>query len=119
MVAVPISKACSGIKRHQLCKEAPILFRGFEDGAGDETIIMDQSFGTSLLRVRSINHHETLIAGFHFLFHAIKGKGIHSTAPGLNFRGNHILWAGEMEQGFLISYPLPLCNGLRRLRKLR
>ncbi|GBN22395.1 hypothetical protein AVEN_14936-1 [Araneus ventricosus] len=89
MVAVPISEACSGIKPHQLCKEAPILFPGFEDGAGDETIIMDQSFGTSLLRVRSINNHETLIAAFHFLFPAIKGKG---ADPGLNFPGNRILW---------------------------
>ncbi|GIY49357.1 uncharacterized protein CDAR_600511 [Caerostris darwini] len=74
MVAVPISEACSGIKRHQLFKEAPILFRGFEDGAGDETIIMDQSFGTSLLRVRSINHHETLIARLPFSFPGDKRK---------------------------------------------
>lgn len=71
MAAAPISEASSGIRRHQLCKGAPILFPGFEDGASDETIIMDQSFGASLLRVRSINLHATLIARFHFLSRVI------------------------------------------------
>lgn len=64
-------------------ERAPFCFQDFEECGGDETIIMDQSFGAFLLRVCSINLHATLIARHPLSFSLSTSSGEISPA-GLN-----------------------------------
>lgn len=85
--------------------------RTLKSAPGDETIIMDQSFGAFLLRVRSINLHATLIAR-HPLFFLSPNVIGGNFAAGLN---SGIL---DTKQTGSLPFRPPPFNGWVRLRKL-